>query len=225
MPRHFSFAGMQRSGNHAIIEWLCGHFNGHRHRNNIMGLSCKDKAAQFDTDGDYTTHVRVDSWENFEPLKITISNNSEPLVVIVRDPYNWWASWFSFVYKNPNIQFAPLEGVMGSYLAYIEYARSFPDRCVIFNRWFGSRAYRRRLEHRWNLGESDQSLNQVAGLGGGSSFDLNAFHNRAQKMNVLKRYESVMHIPDYIEPLRKYPELADISRELFELEPPENIHV
>ncbi len=224
MIRHFSFAGMQRCGNYAIIAWWHKHFNGYRFRNNILGVSCKAKAAQYKFDGLYSEQIRIDSWENFPPRQIQISNNSEPLIVVLRDPYNWWASWFKYIYLNPNIHSTSTDDVINAYLSYVDYATTFPNVSIIFNAWFQSADYRRQLETFWKLNESDIGLNEVSKLGCGSSFDKYAFQGCAQKMRVLNRYETVMYFPAYREPLREHPELADISRELFDFEPPEGIH-
>lgn len=224
MLRHFSFAGMQRSGNHAVIHWWMQHFEGSRFRNNILGLSCKDKCAQFHVHGDYTKQVRVDSWENYPPRDIHLSGNSEPLVVILRDPYNWWASWFDFFYGNPNVLGMPRRDTIPMYLKYVEYARDYPNSTVIFNKWFSSPDYRRTLEQDWKLNHSDAGLNKVSELCCGSSFDAYNFQAEAQQMKVLERYKRVLHLPAYTQPLLDYPELADISRELFDLEPPENLY-
>jgi hypothetical protein len=45
-----------------------------------------------------------------------------------------------------------------------------------------------------------------------------------REWNLEESYEHVMHLPDYVEPLRARPELADISREIFDLDPPEGIY-
>ena len=224
MTRHFSFAGMQRSGNHAIMDWWSGHFPARTLRNNILGLSCKNECAQRDQDGDYNERIKIDSWENYSPTEIKISNNSEPLIVVLRDPYNWWASLFNFSSPNANLVGVPLDGVIEYYLHYVAYASSFPNCRIIFNHWFLSGNYRRDTEECWDLCESDKGLNHVAEVCCGSSFDGYAYQDQAQNMKVLELHKAVQHLPAYYQPLRNHPELADISRELFDFEPPEGLY-
>lgn len=222
MLRHFSFAGMQRCGNHAIINWWMGHFPGYLFRNNILGLTCKHQAAQSDVLGDYHQRIRIDSWENYAPASLTISNHSEPLIVILRDPYNWWASWYRYGMPNPNVQYLPRPQTILWYLKYVEYARSHPEQWVSFNQWFQSDEYRRSLEHRYDMVESDETLEQLPkfDFGVGSTFNAREYDGRAQQMKVLNRWEQVKDDPHFYEPLRANPQLADIARDLFDFEPP-----
>jgi hypothetical protein len=222
--RHFSFLGMQRAGNHAVIGWWLRHFEAWWFRNNIMGPNPKYRAAQEERSGDYHKRIRVDSWEALSPSDIHISPSSEPLIVIIRDPFNWWASWFRYRLVNLHVKFNKRTETIDWYLKHIEYAQKYPSCCINYNKWFVSSDYRRSVEREWNLEESDDGLDHVSSLGEGSSFDGMAYQGMARQMGVLTRYEHVMHLPDYVEPLRARPELADISREIFDLDPPEGIY-
>jgi hypothetical protein len=218
---------MQRSGNHAIINWVAGHFNGHTIRNNLLGLSYDSHCDNVDILPGYKvrpktripTLIHVDAWENYNPSSIRIAPHSEPLMVILRDPYNWFASWIQCKHKVDSS-----ESGLAWYLTYLQYVINQGNPFICFNRWFVSEEYRRGLEHFLDLCESDDNLQRVAANGGGSSFDDTQYDGRAQDMAVLSRFEQVMHLPAYKEPLRKYPDLADISRELFDFEPPQGIH-
>lgn len=228
MTRHFSFAGMQRSGNHAIINWWRSHFGGYTHRNNILTPSFNTNCSQAFIDGKQEDRVKIDSWENFNPADIQTNPKSEPLVVILRDPYNWWASWYQFNEPDHNVRDISRKQTIPMYLAYIDYARKLPNRLphnnIVFNKWFQFSDYRRSLEDCWHMPESDKNLHSVGNIGD-STFDMRRFDGQAHKMKVLSRYKHVMNDPDYYEPLRRHPELADISRELFDFEPPGGIHV
>ena len=224
MSRHFSFAGMQRSGNHAIINWWLNHFGGWHFRNNILGKTHRCRAAQIETFGVGTVLNHCDSWENYDPTTIKISRASEPLVVILRDPYNWFASWFNYGIPNPNSKGVPRIDTIKWYLKYVEYAKANVKQVIIYNRWFSSFEYRRGIESRFDMMGSDVGLNNVSEIGNQGSFDGGGFHGRAQEMAVLTRFERVMAFPAYRQPLQAYPELADISRELFDLEPPVGLH-
>ena len=73
--------------------------------------------------------------------------------------------------------------------------------------------------------ESDSKLEEISAIGNGSTFTSMAFQGRAQEMGVLNRYSRFLSEPAYLEPLRRFPELADVSRELFDMEPPKGIHI
>lgn len=230
----YSFAGMQRVGNHATINWWMKHFSAWVVRNNILGLRYDDEAAQSQNgintvSVEQTEEVHIDTWENYFPNDIFVHPDSKRLIVIIRDPYNWWASWFKYTIKNPNIQDVALDQTIDSYMAYVDYART-TNRWISFNRWFSDVNYRRSLECSYGLRKSDVGLqelmyNKNEFIGNGSTFDGVLYHNQAQNMKVLTRYERFLDDDEYITPLRQHPELADVARELFNMEPPKGIHI
>jgi hypothetical protein len=110
------------------------------------------------------------------------------------------------------------------YLNYIEYAWEFPNQAVIFNKWVGSSDYRREIEDRFDLGESDVGLDSLAKIAGPSTFDGYSKQGKAQEMRVLERWKRMRDYPSYLNVFASYPQLADISSELFDFEPPEGLH-
>jgi hypothetical protein len=92
---------------------------------------------------------------------------------------------------------------------------------ISFNRWFKDYNYRRQIEHDYGLINTDRGINTVSPVGEGSTFDKFAYDNRAQEMPVFNRWELVKDDPEYMMPLKEYPELANISRKLFDFEPPD----
>jgi hypothetical protein len=213
---------MQRSGNHAVIGWWRKHLDSWEFRNNILGTMHIDKAAQ-NEHGGTPPWDRIDSWENYIPRQIKIHQDSEELIIVIRDPWNWWASWCAYPIPNPNVQHMPRVNTINMYLRYAEYAREHPGLVVNFNKWFADAEYRRTLERGWGLRESDAGLNSISSIGSGSTFDGQRFQNNAQQMKVLTRYKAMASSPGYLEGLRQYPELQDVSRELFDMEPPKEL--
>jgi len=221
--QYFSFAGMQRSGNHAIINWWLRHFPGYCFRNNILGISFEEKAAQYENYHPYQSNgICVDSWENYDPAAIGVFMNSTPVIAILRDPYNWWASWFAYRIPNPNVHYVPREKTIELYLNYVDYARW--NYFINFNFWFSSPVYRRSIEKQWEMSTCDDGMEKIPDIGSGSTFDGMLYQGRAQEMSVLTRYKTVQHLPAYYKPLQQHPELANISREFFNMEPPEGLY-
>lgn len=216
MLRHFSFAGMQRCGNHAVIDWWMRHFKGWYFRNNIIGLNPKYKPCQTDTKGDYQNRVRIDSWENYDPASLTISHHSEPLIIIARDPYNWWASWYQYTWPNPNVEKLPREDTIEWYLRYFDYAADKRvTRFVCFNAWASNHVYRREIERAWNLPEMDDTGSQNAIGQEGSMRPTNI-------ETVNERWKEHIHSPAYRDPILKYrSRFEEIAECYFNMEPPE----
>jgi hypothetical protein len=227
MKNYYSFAGMQRVGNHAIVNWWMKHFSSWSVRNNILGLRYNDPAAQT-TDIGSDNVVQIDTWENYDPNDIIVCRLSEPIIVIIRDPYNWWASWFQYTIPNQNIQAIDRDKTIDWYIRYVEYARN-TKRWISFNNWFADTDYRRSLERQYGLQESDAGLQELMRsnnefIGNGSTFDRTRYHKNAQHMKVLTRYQKFLADDKYLTPLRQHLELADIARELFNMEPPKGIY-
>jgi hypothetical protein len=66
----------------------------------------------------------------------------------------------------------------------------------------------------------------ISPLCNGSTFDDMRYATDAQNMSVLTRYKQTCILPAYIDGLRNYPELLEISREIFNLDvPPEIQHI
>lgn len=249
---HFSFCGMQRSGNHAIIEWLLNHFNYYSHRNNILGFHYTDKPAQIyeQISDNNTVECHIDSWENYYPGRIqtlkkehdnffsfSSSSSSDssfttsifPLIVILRDPYNWWASYYRFPILNPNVLNQPREYAITKYIAHAEYIKKSTKKIynnyISYNKWVNNYDYRREIEERYGLKKSDVGMNKVSETSKfGSTFDRFAYQNKANKMKIEERWKKVIGDWRYTEALALYKEkLADISRELCDFEPPKEL--
>lgn len=218
----FSFIGMQRSGNHAVIEWFLSHFDSYLFRNNILMKTYSGMESQvirYNYDEKNLPQCIVESWENFAAEEIEIHPDSYPIVLILRDPWNWWASWFRFHIPNPNVHNIQRVNTIPMYISHANFARKYPEQTILFNKWFADVNYRREIESRYGLKENDSTINTVSKFGSGSTFDSLNMDGKAQNMKVLERYKKVLHLRDYVVPLRRFPELCDISKELFNMEP------
>ena len=60
---------------------------------------------------------------------------------------------------------------------------------INFNEWFASESYRESICKEHGLLFTDFGINRVMNFGSGSSFDRMKYNGKAQKMNVLSRFE------------------------------------
>ncbi len=152
-------------------------------------------------------------------------------VLIVRDPFNLFASRFGFRNSANRHPMA----TQGEYVRQLWklHAREALGRVrylggdvvvVRYNDWFASRDYRRAIAESLGLAFSDEGHQAVPGVdlpkgefarfGCGSSFDNTKFHGRAQEMAVLSRWERFACDQRYLA-LFDDAEVVSLSRELF----------
>jgi hypothetical protein len=117
--------------------------------------------------------------------------DKEADVLVVRDFFNWLASramklCWPAVTCTPE-KFVLYEEMMREALEETNHLR---NRVVVnFNKWFSEGDYRRELEKKLELPETEDGLQVVMGLG--SSFDGHSFDGNAQEMKVLNRWEMI----------------------------------
>ncbi|NEP09386.1 MAG: hypothetical protein F6K14_03940 [Symploca sp. SIO2C1] len=213
--------GIQRSGNHAMINWIIsqqklktcslnGILPGENPWHNNWGTSYrnfdywpgkKDKSGEL-----VPKQLLICSYENRYLGKISyhqsqlwekIGYSKESYsVLILRDPYNTFASWFKAGW-NVTQEITEL---------WKSYAREFIGETSYlstnkvtanFNNWFTSRDYRYQLANALNLEFTDNGLNEVTSHGGGSSFNKLALNGCARQMKVLERFQEFIDVPAY----------------------------
>jgi hypothetical protein len=208
--RAFFVFGVRRGGNHAIAEWLKGHFD----ERDVLHLNCAE-AGLFQTRGqqlgvDHAYHSSVPladhqsvllvGYENLSFLDFPWEHNGRvarrsDLIVVLRDYVNMAASIARSARERP--AFAYTFWLRDFPLDWAEYARhlraSTGGFCYIkFNDWFSDPEYRKSLSARLGLQFSDRGLNAVSAYGGGSSFTGAEMNGAGQAMNVLNRWEEMM---------------------------------
>lgn len=233
------FCGIQRSGNHAVINWIIaqeqlrtcfinGAFPGSNPWDKNWGISYPNfpywpKAR--DLKGALVgKELFVFSYENqsladIELDKQNLSNyigtsRQEQAVIILRDPYNTFASWL-----KRNTPITP-----DIVALWKSYAREFlgksktigsPKVCISFNQWFSNQDYRQELACKLGLKFTDRGIADVSHHGGGSSFDGQTLEGSAKKMNVLTRYHHYKEMPQFQEIFKNDSELGLLSYEIF----------
>lgn len=206
----FTFCGVQRCGNHAIINWVINHFNKEEcvHHNNL------DLGAVTEDSGE----VAIYSYENHLPTDV-FQSATHPIgspYIILRDPYNWLASLLAF---GPR---AGLHLYLSWYIGYANYAINNPSQFISYNQWVLSENYKNELRKRMYLPTltKEVSIKNVASQGGGSSFDGMRLNGRANEMEVLYRWKSGLQDSNFRSIMFDNKEIfRKISIELFDYNP------
>jgi hypothetical protein len=188
--------GLQRSGNHAIIDWISSLFRSSLHLNDLVhdymvqpekiaflaGQADKDCIiCSFEDSGNRLLEgtrlfdsVQMARPEDFPGRRLVT-------LYVLRDPYNCWASRAKAqdergaadtVRSGRGLTSSPrVENFIADWRALAERCRRDPDALVSYNDWFRSEAYRREVCARLGGTYSEATLNDVPTVGGGSSFD------------------------------------------------------
>ncbi len=204
--RAFFVFGLRRGGNHAIAEWLLGHFAPgetlYLHDAPIAPLEIRGDSLVYDRARDMRAMfsagqtVCVIGYENANFLDFPLADNSRiaarsDLLVVLRDFPNMAASIARIARARPAFVYDYFLKDFPANWAF--YARHFRDRTgelmyLSYNDWFSFPDYRQHLSLRLGLEFSDRGLNRVSAHGCGSSFDGRTMHGRAQEMHVLQRW-------------------------------------
>ncbi len=207
-----------RSGHHAIAFWLA---------KNLVPAASVDLTYY---DGEAKKRMVDEKADNTLDLVENehIKSSDEPTIIILRDPYNNYASFLKLV-QNPN--FGPL-----SFFTFIEHWKEYAKEAVgdtnllsnkitiSYNDWVSSEDYRKgileRLEKKFKVETKfDDSLkNSMTVYGGGSSFDGLDFVQSANEMKVLERYKEFQGSVGYRASVDT-PEIKELSERLFKFYP------
>jgi len=207
--------GMKRSGNHAIVNWMIKNcFESQVFFNNIVS---------YDADRVKVSNVQFISPDlidrvicTFEHISLDFFEGDEDFWYVIRDPYNWLASWINHSHFNEST-------VENDILTYIQNAKSTQKK-ILYNEWFKSRSYRDDLAIKLGFINKDIAINEVPKFGKGSSFDREQYEGRASEMDVLNRWKKVANNSLYLQLIRQnYEDLEDIAKHVFNMTCPVEI--
>ncbi|NET27750.1 hypothetical protein [Okeania sp. SIO1I7] len=157
-------------------------------------------------------------------------------VLILRDPFNLFASRLkhrlnienrensleiSSVYGNNFLLVRSLHQTLGD--LWVNYAKEYLGEtnylghnkiCINYNQWFTDVDYRKQIADKLQMKFSDEGINQVSGVGRGSSFEGVNFDGNANSMDVLNRWQKVSNNPRYHE-LFSNQEIFKYSEKIF----------
>jgi len=229
---------MQRSGHHAVINWISGLFEENDRVCFLNDFSRFKRPMQQSSYVNFSEEeIRKDIGGNFAKKKALImnfeeihvkdfesilkKNNNYPRgssrkivdILVLRDPYNMFASR----YRRSIIAGNKQDKWIGKACAdkWCEHARVFLNNkrilCINYNKWFSCIEYRRSLARRIGLKFNDRNISKVSKHGGGSSFDRMTLGG--QDMKVLNRWEQYSDDPIYNKIFNK--DVRHLSEKIF----------
>lgn len=176
---------MKRSGQHAIINWLCEANQPALHFNRCTQV--KEK-IEYKGITDYHHKKRNSNICDFNLYNLIVYNFEEQLIfkikpkyitpiVIVREPKNLIASRIKVgISKFNNIMW--INHMNSGYYT------------IFFDEWFSNENYRIKIMNDLQLNFNEKGLNQVYNSGK-SSFDKFKYDGKAQQMDVLNRWKGM----------------------------------
>lgn len=233
--RHLVFIGMQRSGNHALINWVAQQFG----EPVLFQNDCKLRdgrlmptdRAYFDGSGNEPrridhrfkseARIKISSFEDW-----TLDDGQLPkhkdledaeYFVVMRDPLNFWASscealqQYSWARRKNLCDPARLH----QWRTHLRFSMQQESGATMinFNHWFADKKYRRSLAYDLGFPFTDAGLQHVPFWGTGSSFDRQSKNNEAQQMNVLERWHSYRDDPAFMKMFDD--DLLELSESVF----------
>lgn len=183
--------GLQRSGNHAIIDWISSLFPRTVHLNNLPHDFGRDPENLTDNPAFAGADCRIVSFEDarvklartedggFRPLLDSVVPLDPArldafdcrMLYILRDPYNCWASRVKAREAGGLTSPAEFEHFLDNWTAMARRHAAEPKAFILYNAWFKDRAYRQAVCARLGGSYSERTLGEVPLEGGGSSFD------------------------------------------------------
>ena len=174
----------KRSGQHAIINWLCEQNRPALHYN-ACNENLLPRKFVMEYVGNEKHQYNFNKFQESQNYKLKVYNFEDkeifPIkgkrIVIIREPKNWIASRLKI---NINLQRRRIN-------IWKNHARSNLFK-IIFDEWFVDKEYRKYICKELGLTFTDKGLNDVF-WHGQSSFDKHKFNGAAQRMKVLERWK------------------------------------
>ena len=241
--------GMQRSGNHAIINWMQKQMTVPVTFLNNREPWLEDKPIVFDKDKLVEDGNLIVSYEDIDLRGISrnkaLSDHMRSReaefgeyddrydILILRDPFNLFASRFYGVMNNKKIrmqgskfyQHKMSQKTFNSIELWKSHAKIFLKAMdsndskfvtISFNAWFQNKQYRKKRAKELGIEFTDAGINDVPVAGtNSSSFDARKFDGSAQKMNVLKRWEVAAKDQRYRKLFKDDDEIFELSERIF----------
>ncbi|MCB1243828.1 MAG: glycosyltransferase family 9 protein [Verrucomicrobiales bacterium] len=246
--------GLRRSGLHPIMNWLLSHFEGDVTFINDLGnkeqplsratesdrLPCLDEKrrrsrllgeprgrALLMIGFEDTTLEIVRDWPTIEP--ITGAWTRKRRVLILRDPFNLFASRLHLARQRPHVKLSQglfqrgAEGTRRLLDLWKTHAREFLGHTHVlgeetirinYNRWNTEVGYRKTVSEQLGRPFHDREKETVPPFGYGSSFDGMRCDQNASRMKVFARWEELQDDTDY-RALLADGELWELATEIF----------
>ena len=182
---------MQRSGQHAIMQWLMQGYENVRairwtHRPFNRPLSEKGKESFFIN---FENIIIPESRDDIVHDSIQRDHTFHTFVIL-RDPFNLFASRMTRHWKNSK-RFHPVDQQRDLWINHAtEYLSEKTVKGVSYNKWVSSETYRESLCSTLNLPLIPR-MEKVPGAGSGSSFDKQTLTGYASKMKIFERWKEL----------------------------------
>ncbi|MEM9932421.1 MAG: hypothetical protein AAF824_02360 [Bacteroidota bacterium] len=227
--------GLQRTGNHAIINWMMKGWDGTVVFCNNLDPGIHPKSAE-------VKHLKIgkgqslilSSYEDrpMEDVPLTYQEKwygvsaAHKHVLIIRDPFNLLASRYVWDFPQGE-RFRKVEAYRQEVIAlwkehartYLQWKKDLRDNPashyipVNYNRWAFDEQYRMDLKPLLSLSQHNAGLQDVKDFGGGSSFEGTA-QNRLSEHKFLYRFLNLVEEPAFTS-LFQDQELLRLSQEIF----------
>lgn len=231
----FRVLSLRRSGHHAIIYWIASHFHGQVLFANDVAvkndnpkypryydLSRRTQKSSMLRDAylfnveDAELHAAVDNIDRNAWTTDQGASGHIVYLLILRDPYNLFASRLKHSWEGITMDETIVDLWKQHAREFLHLTKILPSntKCIYYNDWFGSSAYRRALASDLELpatSESAKPFSIIPPFGYGSSFDEMKYNGRAQYMNVLHRWKSYVRDEEFIRYARRDPELHELA--------------
>lgn len=197
------FIAPQRSGHHAIINWIAKqHPALITHYNDIRGREKGNRQTKYGGRGGNCNFFNVENTVYLKALDLINKNKiiqkKAKKILVLRDCYNNFASAMIYLLKKKSR--ARLQRVVDTWISIAKQIINDDnvDYFILYDQWFSDVNYRKQICDDLGLEFTDNGLQEVRNFGGGSSFDGTKMNKNAQNMSVLRRYERYQNNKDYL---------------------------
>ena len=203
--KNFVFIACSRSGHNFVMNQVLSWFPQEVSpikRYNYENVKCEDTRRTL------MAWIEAGQIDDMYPIK---------LILIVRDLLNWWAS---YLYWNPDVADQNYQNMFDCWVSHCEEAGRvttyLPEVISVRYDDFFQKQYMRKLvcTHAGGI-YSEERLDEVLDLGGGSSFS--GTKVPGQKLDVLTRFRVMKDNEKWREMLRMNPEAVELYEQEFQL--------
>lgn len=232
----YRILGMQRTGNHAIINWIMNQLQGglsfcndlnldQRPENSPTRKSKYSFAAQQTLIVSYEDKYALD-WDTSYSEDFFGKSARKYYAVILRDPFNLFASRYVWTFaqgalfrEDMNYRSQIINIWKTHAKCFLAFEKSYnPDNDIIklginYSRWVLDMEYRKELSQRLGLKFTENKLDEVKNYGGGSSFE-GLDNSNTDRKKYLERFTSLTE-DDNFKSIFQDSEILDLSQEIF----------
>lgn len=180
--------GLSRAGLYAVADWFLHGVGADSGEYEQIRAGCIEDIA-LPPDGKANRFLTLESLR-IEVLRQSLacaSARGATAWIQLRDPYNWFSSLYQGVKAGTVMWRNPVN--LDKWKDYARLCLSTDD-WLNYNLWFADADYRRALASRWDFvrNRNGEPWQRVPAEFAGSSFDDRRYGDRAQEMDVLRRY-------------------------------------